>query len=169
MLAVGGKSNSLGRTGEVVELVLDDRQRLDQLYDCLFAEDVWLRMRAADALEKVCRRHPDWLRPYVDRLLKDFATSAQPSIQWHMAQILGEVELTDAQKRSAISWFEQLLSTEGVDWIVAANAMDTLVQFCRNGLPPVADVVPLLRIQQGHNSRAVVKRADRYLAELSPN
>jgi hypothetical protein len=37
MLAVGGKSNSLGRAGEVVKLVLGDRSRLDELYDYLLA------------------------------------------------------------------------------------------------------------------------------------
>jgi hypothetical protein len=103
MLMVGGKSNSLGRTNEVIELVLNDRARLEELYGCLFHEDAWLRMRAADALEKICRRHSDWLVPYIDRFLGDFSTSIQPSIQWHLAQILGEVTLTDPQKRTAVT------------------------------------------------------------------
>ncbi len=67
MLAVGGKSNSLGRVNEVIEIVLHNEPRLNELYDCLFDKDAWIRMRAADALEKVCREHPDWLMPYIDR------------------------------------------------------------------------------------------------------
>lgn len=167
MLAVGGKSNSLGRTDEVIELVLSDKHRLDELYDCLFDEDAWLRMRAADALEKVCRRRPDWLAPYIDRLLGDFTASSQPSIRWHLAQILGEVELTAAQKCSAITWLKRVLSTEDVDWIVAANAMDTLVQFTKDGSLSVAEAVPLLRVQQSHKSAAVIKRANKLLDELA--
>jgi len=163
MLAVGGKSNSLGRVNEVIELVLHDRSRLDELYECLFDEDAWTRMRAADALEKVCRAHPDWLQPYVDRFSKELATSSQPSIQWHLAQIYRQVDLTSGQKEKAISWLKMLLSTKEVDWIVAANAMDTLVHFVQDGSVAKSDVVTLLKVQQQHTSKSVVRRATKHL------
>jgi hypothetical protein len=166
MLMVGGKSNSLGRTNEVIELVLNDRARLEELYGCLFHEDAWLRMRAADALEKICRRHPDWLVLYVDRLLGDFSTSTQPSIQWHLAQILGEVTLTDPQKRAAVAWLKVVLASKEADWIVAANAMDTLVQFAQEGTLPPDEVVSLLKVQRGHKSAAVIRRANKLLDRL---
>ena len=63
MLAVGGHANSLGLGSEVVELVLKDKPRLDELYNCLFNADSWVRMRAADALEKICRQRSEWLLP----------------------------------------------------------------------------------------------------------
>lgn len=167
MLEVGGKSNSLGRVNEVIELVLGDRFRLEELYGCLFAEDAWVRMRAADALEKVCRVHPDWLQPYIDRFSEDLATSTQASIQWHLAQIYEQVDLTPEQKRFAIDWLKRLLSTKEVDWIVAANAMDTLVKFTRDGAFAADEMVALLKVQQGHKSKAVVRRADKLLGELA--
>jgi hypothetical protein len=166
MLAVGGKSNSLGRVDEVVALVLADRSRLDPLYDCLSDPDAWTRMRAADALEKVCREQPDWLSPYVDRLAADFGTDEQASIRWHLAQIYGQVPLTAAQRRRAIAWLRGLLGSADLDWIVAANSMATLAGFTRSGAVPVADLVPLLQTQQGHKSKAVVKRATTLLAEF---
>jgi len=167
LLAVGGKSNSLGRVNEVIELVLKDQHRLDELYDCLFDEDAWIRMRAADALEKICRQHPDWLLSYIDKFASDLVTSSQPSIQWHLAQIYREVDLTTKQKQFAIQWLKRLLSTKDVDWIVAANAMDTLAQFTKDGSFPSAAIVPLLKIQQKHKSNAVIKRANKLLAELT--
>jgi hypothetical protein len=166
MLAAGGKSNSLGRVDEVIELVLSDQSRLDELYRCLFHPDAWVRMRAADALEKICRDRPDWLLPYVDRFPGELAVSSQPSIQWHLAQMYREVALTKAQQAFAIGWLEQLLSDPGVDWIVAANAMDALVHFVREGAVPSADVVPVLELQRRHKSQAVVKRANKLLTEL---
>jgi hypothetical protein len=166
MLAAGGKSNSLGRADEVIRLLLSDQSRLDELYRCLFDPDAWVRMRAADALEKICRDRPDWLLPYVDRFPGELAVSGQPSIQWHLAQIYRQVALTKAQKAFAIGWLEQLLSNPGVDWIVAANAMDTLVHFVREDAVPSADVVPVLELQQRHKSPAVVKRANKLLREL---
>jgi len=166
MLAIGGKSNSLGKAHEVVELVLHNKSRLDELYSCLFDEDAWIRMRAADALEKVCRQHPDWLVPYVDKFQNELAASTQPSIQWHLAQMYAQLDLTNKQKQFAIRWLKELLSTKDVDWIVAANAMDSLAQFARDGSLPVAEVIPLLQVQQSHKSKAVIKRANTLLAEL---
>ena len=167
ILAVGGKSNSLGRASEVIESVLEDKSRLGELYDCLFDEDAWTRMRAADSLEKVCREHPEWLQPYIDRFPRELAASSQPSIQWHLAQIYAEVELSEEQRQFAIKWLKGLLSTTEVDWIVAANAMDTLHQFTKEGYFPVDDLIKLVHIQQGHKSNSVIKRANKLLDILS--
>lgn len=166
MLAVGGKSNSLGRAEEVVKIALKDRSRLEELYNCLFAEDEWVRMRAADALEKVCRVQPQWLEPYVDRFFQELADSIQPSIQWHLAQMFGEIDLAPAQKQKAIAWLSARLETPEADWIVAANAMQTLTAFTREGDFAKDKLVPLLERQQKHRSNAVVKRATKLLKSL---
>ena len=166
MLAAGGKANSLGRVEDVLAIVLQDQDRLEELYLCLFEDNAWLRMRAADALEKVCREHPTWLEPYIDRLAHDFSADTQPSIQWHMAQIYREVALTTKQKQMAALWLKQLVSTTDVDWIVAANALSTLVVFTKRGDFPKTDMITLLKTQQKHKSNSVVRRATKLLAEL---
>lgn len=166
LLAVGGKSNSLGEAGAVVENVLHDPARLEELYACMFEEDSWLRMRAADSFEKICRAHPEWLEPYIDRLLGDLTKSTQPSIMWHLAQIFAQVRLDALQKAAVIAWLQNILSSKEVDWIVAANAMKVLVQFTRDGSVPATKTAALLRIQLGHKSNAVVRRAAKLLNEL---
>lgn len=166
MLLVGEHRNSLGRAGEVVQIVLSDKSRLDELYDCLYGDDAWVRMRAADALEKVCRAHPEWVASYIDRLFALVATTDQPSILWHMAQILGEVALAPPQKQQAIRWLVSQLDSTDVDWIVAANCMDTLQKFRQDGSFAVEDFIPLLHRQQQHHSKAVVRRATKILAHL---
>ena len=65
ILAVGGKTNSLGRTEEVIQAVLRDNNLLEELYKCVFNDDAWVRMRAIDAFEKICREHPDWITQYI--------------------------------------------------------------------------------------------------------
>ena len=87
MLA-GGHRNSLGRTEEVVGIVLADPGRLDELFASLAVRDELVRMRAGDALEKVCREQPEWFAPRIERLLGDVAQIEQPSVQWHLAQML---------------------------------------------------------------------------------
>lgn len=167
MLRIGGHANSLGRVNDVLQVVLTDKSRLPELYNCLFDDDAWVRMRAADALEKICRVHPDWLVPYVDRFIADLAASTQASIQWHLAQMYAQVELTAEQKQAVIAWLKALLSTKEVDWIVSANAMDTLAAFTRDGSFPVAQLTPLLEVQKQHKSNAVIKRANKLFAEFS--
>lgn len=165
ILTVGGKSNSLGRAEEVIDIVLHDKSRLEELYQCVFDEDAWVRMRAADSLEKVCRVYSSWLEPYIQRFEKELASSNQPSIQWHLAQMYAQVRLTDSQQTFAIKWLKKLVSTIEVDWIVAANAMETLAQFARNGKIRHEELILILRIQLGHKSKAVVKRANKLLEE----
>lgn len=166
LLSIGGKSNSLGKAGEVVEAVLQDKSRLDELYNCLFSEDAWTRMRAADSLEKVCRVHPEWLEPYIDRFAAELLTSPQASIQWHLAQIFQQVHLTSAQKAIVVQWLKKLLYSTDVDWIVATNAMDALVRFTHEGAVSAAETRVILTTQQQHHSTAVVKRANKLLPEL---
>jgi hypothetical protein len=132
---------------------LHDPDRLEELYSCLFNEDAWVRMRAADALEKICRQHSDWLEAFIDPFPNDLATSTQPSIQSHMAQNYREVDLTPAQRRFAVNWLKHVLSSKDVDWIVAAQRDGRLSpQIAKDDSVPVGDIVPLVEIQQNHKS-----------------
>ncbi|HEU5121239.1 MAG TPA: hypothetical protein VFT59_00190 [Candidatus Saccharimonadales bacterium] len=167
ILAVGGKSNSLGRASEVIESVLNNPSRLDELYKCIFAGNPWVRMRAIDSLEKICRLHPDWIEPYLDTILSELTQSTQASIQWHLAQIFGEVSLSATQNTKAISWLTKLITTTNVDWIVSVSAMKTLLAFNRNGLVDSNTLLPLFSAQERHNSHAVRKKAKAFMKELT--
>ena len=167
MLAEGGKKNTLGRAEEAVQIVLADQSRLDELYNCLFEDDEWLRMRAIDALEKVCRVHPEWLKPYVEKLFGEVAAIDQASIHWHLAQMFREIDLTRDQRERAIGLMKRNISSNNADWIVASNTMETLALFVTDGTVPAEELIPLLEIQQAHHSKAVVKRATRILDQLN--
>jgi hypothetical protein len=77
-MLTGGHRNSLGRTQEVVEITLADGGRLDELFAALADPDELVRMRAGDALEKVCRERPEWLAQRVERLLGRSRRSSSP-------------------------------------------------------------------------------------------
>ena len=53
-LALGDR-RTIGDAPTVAEAVAADPARLPELVGCLFAEDAGVRMRAADALERVSR------------------------------------------------------------------------------------------------------------------
>lgn len=166
VFAAGGKLNTLGRADEVLQAVLNDHSRMDELYQCIFADDAWARMRAIDTFEKVCRVQPDWITPYAGRLLHDVAANDQPSVQWHLAEMFAEVELTPDERAQAITIMKRNLSTLDIDWIVAAHCMKTLASYVQKGRMPADELIPLLKIQQGHHSKSVVKKAAKLLEEM---
>lgn len=168
VLLAGGKMNSLGRAEEVVLAVLADKSLMEELYLCMFHEDAWVRMRAADAFEKVCRAHPEWIEGYIDRLQNELSgNEQQASIKWHIAEIYQQVKLNDTQKRYAIDWLSRTLSSSTVDWIVSANCMKTLAEFTTKGDFPRNKLIELLKIQQTHKSKSVVKKAGMFLESFS--
>lgn len=167
MLAVGGKLNTLGRAGEVVQIVLDDQSCLDELFECIFHDDAWIRMRAIDSVEKICRVHPEWLTPYIDRLLDEVSVIDQPSIQWHLAELFAQIELSPSQRQQAAEIMKLNIASADADWIVASNTMKTLGNYVQVGHLAASEIVPLLRVQQSHRSSAVVKRATKILEDLS--
>ncbi len=159
ILAVGGKTNSLGRASEVIESVYSDPSRLEELFDCVFADDAWVRMRAIDSFEKMLRHKPEWAEPYMGRIFDDLTKSAQPSIQWHLAQIFAEVQLSKEQEKHAVLWLKHNIQTTDVDWIVSVNIMKALLHFQQKGLIEAGEVKRLFKVQEGHKSKSVRKKA----------
>jgi hypothetical protein len=132
-LLTGGRPRSPRNAGVVVDAVSRQPERLEELVQCVFSADEIVRMRASDALEKVCRSHPRLLQRFVPRLLGEMARIEQASVQWHLAQILAEVPLDEEQRAQAITVLEHNLDTSG-DWIVTnCNAPGT--GHVRQGLP----------------------------------
>lgn len=166
MLRVGEHRNSLGRSGEIVELLLIDSARIGELFSCISDEDAWVRMRAIDAFEKVIREKPELAAPYIPMLFDELMKRDQPSIQWHLAEIFCEIKLDDSHRKQAIQWMKSHLSTVDVDWIVSANCMKGLMHFLSNDQVEKDELAALLKVQLKHKSKAVRKKADQYLREV---
>lgn len=160
----GGRANSLGRTEEVVEIVLSDRRSLNRLFAALDSEDELVRLRVGDALEKVCRERPEWFVPHFDRVLA-MGRVAQPSLQWHTAQIVSQMPLTPGQRRRAVNWLWRTLDRTD-DWIVIAETLTALARFA-DSRPTVRARLPgELRRYQGDRRPAVSRRATKLLGRL---
>lgn len=161
----GGDPRRLQNVDEVVDFVLRHPQAVEELFACVFSEDEIVRLRASDALEKVCAHRPDLLQPYVERLLTDVASVDQPSVQWHLAQILATVDLTAAELERAVAILERNLDLYE-DWIVTNLTLQSLAEFVRRRDDLRPDFVRRLRTYEDTAYKSVAARVSRLLAEF---
>jgi hypothetical protein len=162
----GGDPRSLGRTEEIVQLVLKNPPRVGELFECLFSDDEIVRMRGSDALEKVCRQRPDLLTPFTERLLREVSKIEQPSVQWHLAQMLSELPLHGEHRRRAIAILRRNLSRYD-DWIVTNLTLEALATFARQSTGMRKSFSRLLRQYMRSQHKSVAKRASKLLTEFA--
>jgi hypothetical protein len=164
-LLTGGDPRSLRNASVVIDDASRRPERLDELVQCVFSDNEIVRMRASDALEKVCRSSPDLLKRFVPRLLTEMSRIEQPSVQWHLAQILAEVELDDPERAEAIAILKHNLDISD-DWIVTNLTMEALAVFARTSPEVRAWLVERLPRYQDSRHKSVASRARKLLAEF---
>lgn len=167
-MLTGGHPNSLGRTQEVVGVVLADHGRLDDLFATMADPDDVVRMRVGDALEKVCRERPSWFVPHIEALLDDLGNIDQPSVQWHVAQMLQHLhdDLSDDQAQRALRLLQRNL-TGSTDWIVLNVTMDVLTEWSACDSSLAGWLTPELERLRHDKRKSVARRASMRLAELT--
>jgi len=90
----GGDRRSVGRSNQVVETIRRQPALFPALIDGMHHDDEVVRMRAADALEKLTVTNPEWLRPFKVQLIQLAARATQQELRWHLAQVLPRLELS---------------------------------------------------------------------------
>ena len=81
----GGDRRSIGRADEVARLILKQPRHFRELIACLWHDDPIVRMRAADAAEKVSAKKPRLLDRRKPELLGLLAETEQIELRWHLA------------------------------------------------------------------------------------
>ena len=166
-MLTGGHPNSLGRTIEVVDIVLADRDKLDELFNCYFSGDEVVRLRTSSAIKRVTREHPEWLVPYADRLLDEISKIDQASTQWTLAtlfQILFS-HMNQVQKDKAQGILKNNLAYHN-DWIVLNTTMQTLGEWAQEDAALVDWLKPHLERHSSDKRKSVAKTAKKILAGL---
>ena len=167
-ILTGGHPNSLGRTLEVVDLILKDKTLVAELIDTYSSSDEVVRLRASNALKRICKEHPDWIYPYTDILLSKIAKINQASTQWTLATIFRLLShlLTTQQKELATNHLKHNLNTHK-DWIVINTTMETLFTWSKDN-PLLAEwLIPRLKNFQKDTHKSISGRATKYLIALS--
>jgi len=125
----GGDRRSIGRSGKVKELVLRQPERFAELLECLWDDDPIVRMRAADAAEKVTVTSPELLSPHKQELLGLLAEAEQIELRWHLALMVPRLELTSPERQRAAESLQRYL--ENRSSIVKTFALQGLADLAR--------------------------------------
>ena len=166
-MLTGGHPNSLGRTVEVVEIVLADRARLGELYACYQSDDAVVRLRTSNALKRISREQPEWLVPLIDGFLTEIAELDQASAQWTLADLFQTLAplMTSMQRQQAEAVLKRNLANHN-DWIVLNQTMKTLGEWATQDVALKAWLIPHLERLQQDGRKSVAKTAAKTLKNL---
>src|SRR5271169_954766 len=95
----GGDRRSIGRADEVAAIVSRNLTLFPELMAGLWSDDPIVRMRAADAAEKISRKNPELLEHYKAELLGLMAEADQPELRWHLAAMVPRLSLNAKERR----------------------------------------------------------------------
>lgn len=161
----GGDRRSIGCSDEVVAEVLAEPSLFGPLFEGFYHPDPLIRMRSADAVEKITRQQPAYLQPYKTELIQQISQIEQQEVCWHVAQLFSRLELTPAERHAV--W--QVLSTylTHSSKIVKTFAMQALADLAAQdaGLYPV--IVNQLEKLTLTGSPAMQSRGRKLLARLT--
>jgi hypothetical protein len=163
VLLSGGDRRSIGRSTDVVKLVLRAPRRFAELIECLWSDDSIVRIRAADAAEKVSAYQPALLKPYKTELLGLLVEAEQIELRWHLAQMIPRLPLTQRERRRAAQTLQLYL--EDRSSIVRTFALQALADISRNDAELRLRVREILEHSVRRGTAAMKARARKLLKE----
>jgi hypothetical protein len=161
----GKDRRSIGRADEVARLVLRQPRRVRELIECLWNENPVLRMRAADATEKVSAKKPRLLDRYKSELLGLLAETEQIVLRWHLALMVPRLRLSATERQRAAAALQRYL--EDRSSIVKTFALQGLADLARNDLALQSKVKQLLEAAVQSGTPAMKARARKLLKLLT--
>jgi hypothetical protein len=160
----GGDRRSLGCANMVVKEILRDPKLFSLVFEAMLHDDPVVRMRAADAIEKVTVSRPELLQAHKRKLLGKVAAQEQQEVRWHVALMVPRLRLTPKERNQAVAILFDYL--EDKSSIVKTFAMQSLADFVRQDRVLSARVVPILTHLTDTGTPAMCRRGRKLLKVL---
>ena len=157
-LLKGGTLISDGRADEAAEGVLQYPELFPQLIAGLQSTDDVIRGRAAHALEKVSRIHPEWFTPHLLLIIENAHQDPIPMVRWHLVMLL--TNLADDKNHDPII-NELLIRLEDESAFVLSWAISGLCILGRRHPQRVPEILKVLRPLRNVQGTAIRTRASK--------
>ena len=159
-LLAGGDRRSIGRSDHVAAIVLGKPELFPELITGLWSKDPVIRMRTADAVEKVTRTKPELLTPYKKELLGLMAEAKDAELRWHLAAMVPRLPLNSKERQRVASTLELYLADRSS--IVKTFALQGLADLAPSEPAMGAAVIEILR-EAARNGTPAMKARSRKL------
>jgi uncharacterized membrane-anchored protein YjiN (DUF445 family) len=165
-LLEGGDRRTIGRSETAAALVARNPGLFPDLMAGLWSEDPGIRMRAADAIEKVTRRARELLQPYKKELLGLMTEARQQELRWHLAAMVPRLTLNARERQLAASLLNRYL--EDRSSIVKTFALQGLAELAQDDSRLRPRVLEILREATRNGTPAMKARSRKLLASMEP-
>jgi HEAT repeat protein len=160
----GGDRRSIGKVGEVVTAVRKKPDLFKELVAGLFDADPVVRMRAADAMEKISLKNPQFLQSFKTELIRLAQQTPQQELRWHMAQMIPRLKLTPKETATVTEIFFEYLKDKSK--IVVAFAMQALSDLAIKEADASTRVIRAIEKLAQTGSPAIQSRGKKLLPKL---
>jgi hypothetical protein len=161
----GGDRRSIGRVNEVVSQVFEKPGLFKIVFNGMLSGDPIVRMRSADAVEKITAEHPEYLQPYKKKLIQEIAKIEQHEVRWHVAQLLPRLTVSDEEQSRIVTILLDYLDDKSK--IVKAFSMEALAAFAERDSRIRSQIIPLLEELTTTGSPAMTSRGRKLLKRLN--
>ncbi|KXB08287.1 hypothetical protein AKJ58_00370 [candidate division MSBL1 archaeon SCGC-AAA385D11] len=161
----GGDLRSIGRADEVVEDVLEDQQLFEDVFEGILADDPVVAMRASDVVEKVSSKHPEYLQPYKDRLIREISKVERKEVRWHVAQMFSYLEVSKDERNEIIKILNSYIDSSD-SAIVKTFSMQTLADFAKKDERIRSRILSKIEKLVETGSPAIVSRGKKLIDKL---
>jgi hypothetical protein len=160
----GNDRRSIGRSNEVVKEVLAKPSLFGALLEGMLSQDPIIRMRAADAVEKITSKHPELLQPYKSKIIRQVSKIEQQEVRWHVAQLFSRLLLTHGERRVVVGILNNFLKDKSK--IVRTFSMQALADIAEKDIELRAPIIEKLEELTKTGSPAMKSRGKKLLAKL---
>jgi hypothetical protein len=160
----GHDRRSIGRVNEVVEDVLHDPTLFEVVFNGMLSHDPVIRMRCADAVEKITVQHPGYVQPFKTKLIHQVARSGQQEVRWHVAQMVPRLDLNAEERELVVAILLDYLSDRSK--IVKTFSMQALADLAGEDAHLRERLIPLFKELTETGSPAVKSRGRKLLTKL---
>lgn len=154
-----GDLRTTGKADEVANQILKDSSLVKIILKGIQSNSPGLKMRSADALEKACKKNPKIAQPHAKHLIKIAEVSTQQEVQWHMAQILSYLNLSNEQERKAKNILFKYLDTTNSN-IVKTFSVQTLFEISQRNKQFEKEISERIDKEYKAGSPAIRKRIE---------
>ncbi len=161
----GGDLRSIGKAEEVVDDILRNPSLFTEVFEGMLYDDPRVRMRSADALEKVSSKHPEYLQPFRKRLINEVSKIQQQEVRWHVAQMFSYLKLDEVERDTVMQILFSYID-ESKSNIVKVFSLQTLAKLAEQDSNKKTVLMKKLKEIMKIGSPAVVNRCNKLIKKL---